>query len=380
MARPLKTLLITSVAVVSCLGSVMTNPTVAQADRQDVGSLRFQAPIDLKVGTALSPAPLSQDRSYADFAASQFNSITPENEMKWETIHPAQTVYNFSPAETIVSFASAHGQMVRGHTLLWHSQNPAWVTQAAWTCEEARAVLQDHITTVVGHFRGEIYQWDVANEIFHDPWDQGGVRLRIDQNPFLRACAEDPVALIEDAFRWAHEADPGAVLFLNDYNVEGINAKSDAYYALAQQMLADGVPLGGFGLQAHLGLQYGFDTSLQDNMKRFDALGLQTSITEADVRMPTYGQDNPSEEQLAEQAARYGALLQACLDVPGCHSFTVWGFSDRYSWVPGTFAGQDWATITSRDGSLKPAYWTLLDLLTNATPGRSPRHDMGHWR
>jgi endo-1,4-beta-xylanase len=228
---------------------------------------------------------------------------------------------------------------------------------------------------VVGHFKGEIYEWDVANEIFQDNWDAGGVRLRTEANPFLRACADDPVALIGDAFRWAHEADPDAVLFLNDYNAEGINEKTDAYYDLAQSLLADGVPLSGFGAQGHLSLLYGFDTSIQANFERFAALGLQVAVTEADVRIPLLeGETGPTPAQVAEQAARYDAMLEACLNVPACSSFTVWGFPDANSWVPAVFPGEGWATIFEDDFTPKPAFDAMLQSLTDATPGTSPRH------
>jgi endo-1,4-beta-xylanase len=306
----------------------------------------------------------------------QFSSLTPENDMKWDAIHPAPDVYDFASADALVAFARANHQQVRGHTLLWHSQNPAWVTEASqtWTCAQARDVLEDHIRTVVGHFKGRIYEWDVANEIFQDTWDAGGVRLRTEANPFLKACADEPVSLIGDAFRWAHEADPEAALFLNDYNAEGINEKTDAYYELAQQLLADGVPLSGFGAQGHLSLLYGFDTSMQANFERFAALGLQVAVTEADVRIPLLpGQTGPTPEQVALQAERYDAMLEACLNVTACRSFTVWGFPDSKSWVPGVFPGEGWATIFEDDFSPKPAFDAMLQSLRDATPGISPR-------
>ena len=149
---------------------------------------------------------------FQSILAAEFNSITPENDMKWAEIHPEPDVYDFSGADAVVAFAKANNQEVRGHTLLWHSQNPQWVIDAAptWTCEEARDVLEDHVRTVVGRYAGDIYEWDVANEIFQDDWDAGGVQLRTGINPFLNACSDDPVALIGDLFRWAHEADPEA--------------------------------------------------------------------------------------------------------------------------------------------------------------------------
>ncbi|MEV4687590.1 endo-1,4-beta-xylanase [Microbacterium sp. LWH3-1.2] len=385
MRRSIRSLLVATAAaalVLPLCAATAANAAPPGFSNADKDALRNQAPRDLAIGSAVwgerdllvydpaSPTELQR------VLGAQFSSVTPENDMKWDAVHPAAGVYDFSSADALVAFAEANHQQVRGHTLLWHSQNPAWVRDASqtWTCDEARTVLEDHIRTVVGHFKGKIYEWDVANEIFQDTWDAGGVRLRTEANPFLKACSADPVALLEDAFRWAHEADPDATLFLNDYNAEGINQKTDAYYGLAQRMLADGVPLGGFGAQGHLSLLYGFDTSIQENFERFAALGLKVAVTEADVRIPLQpGETGPTPEQVAVQAERYDAMLEACLNVPACSSFTVWGFPDSNSWVPDVFPGEGWATIFEDDFSPKPAFDAMLESLRDATPGTSPR-------
>ncbi|MFK4836405.1 endo-1,4-beta-xylanase [Microbacterium sp. ZW T2_14] len=385
MRRSVRSLLAATAAAALVLplwGATAANAEPPGYSHADKDALRTQAPRDLAIGSAVwGQRDLVQyDRhaptEYQQVLSAQFSSLTPENDMKWESVHPAPDVYDFASADALVAFAQANHQQVRGHTLLWHSQNPAWVTAASqtWTCDQARAVLEDHIRTVVGHFKGRIYEWDVANEIFQDTWDNGGVRLRTGANPFLKACATDPIALLEDAFRWAHEADPEAVLFLNDYNAEGINEKTDAYYALAQRMLADGVPLGGFGAQGHLSLLYGFDTSIQANFERFAALGLHVAVTEADVRIPLQpGETGPTPEQVTVQAERYDAMLEACLNVTACSSFTVWGFPDANSWVPDVFPGEGWATIFEDDYTPKPAFTAMLESLRDATPGTSPR-------
>lgn len=382
MSRPLtmKRACVATVAAVAVVGLAV--PT-AQAARPEP-TLRSETPRDLKIGSAvwgerdLVGFDRKNPTEFQRILASEFDSLTPENDMKWESIHPEPDVYDFEGADAIVAFAKANRQEVRGHTLLWHSQNSPWVTEASatWTCDEARDVLEDHITTVVGRYAGEIYEWDVANEIFQDEWDNGGVRLRTEANPFLKACADDPVALIGDAFRWAHAADPEAVLFLNDYNAEGINTKTDAYYALAQELLADGVPLHGFGAQGHLSLQYDFDPSMQANFERFAALGLKVAVTEADVRMPLGEDGEPTAEQIALQAERFDAMLEACLNVAACTSFTVWGFDDARSWVPGVFP-EGYATIMTEDFEKKPSYDALLESLRDATPGKSPRTPPG---
>lgn len=364
-----------SVAAVALAG------VAAQADPKEP-TLDHAAPIDLKIGSAvwgqneLLEYDPDDPNEFQSILGSEFNSLTAENDMKWAEIHPEPDVYDFSGADAIMEFAEANGQEVRGHTLLWHSQNPDWVTEADWTCQEARDVLESHVRTVVGRYAGEIYEWDVANELIQDEWDAGGVKLRTEANPFLNACSEEPVALIGDVFRWAHEADPEAVLFLNDYNAEGVNAKTDAYYELAQELLADGAPLHGFGAQGHLSLMYGFDTSMQANFERFADLGLKVAVTEADVRMPLDEDGNPTEEQIALQAERFDGMLQACLNVPSCTSFTVWGFDDGRSWVPGVF-DEGYATIMTEEFERKPSYFTLLESLEDATPGRSPRTPPG---
>lgn len=385
MRRSIRSLLVATAAAALVLPLWATSAATAAPpgfSNADKGALRNQAPRDLAIGSAvwgkrdLVVYDAKAPTEYQRVLSTQFSSLTPENDMKWDAVHPAPGVYDFASADALVAFAKANHQQVRGHTLLWHSQNPAWVTAASatWTCDDARAVLEDHIRTVVGHFKGEIYEWDVANEIFQDEWDNGGVKLRTGANPFLKACAADPVGLLVDAFRWAHEADPDAVLFLNDYNAEGINAKTNAYYALAQQMLAAGAPLGGFGAQGHLSLLYGFDTSIQANFERFAALGLKVAVTEADVRIPLLpGETGPTPEQVATQAERYDAMLQACLNVAACESFTVWGFPDANSWVPDVFPGEGWATILEDDYSPKPAFDAMLASLRDATPGTSPR-------
>ncbi len=335
------------------------------------GTLRWAAPDGLVIGTAVAggghhvdqdyPDPFTSDRRYRRILAREFSSVSPENQMKWEYIHPERGEYAFGMADRIVDFAERHGQDVRGHTLLWHSQNPAWLEEGDFTDEELREILHDHITTVVGRYEGRISQWDVANEIF----DESG-ELRTGDNIWIRELGP---GIIADAFRWAHEADPSAELYFNDYGVEDVNAKSDAYHALVQELLADGVPVHGFSAQVHLSMRYGFPSGLEENLRRFDDLGLGTALTEVDVRMAVPEGGEPTGEQLERQADYYGQALEACLAVEGCGSFTIWGFTDRYSWVPVFFEGEGAATVMGGDFDRKPAYFTLRSLLREAGDG-----------
>ncbi len=176
---------------------------------------------------------------------------------------------------------------MRGHALFWHSQNPEWLEEAVedgeYTEDELRDMLEEHVRTVVDRYAGCIQQWDVANEIFDDeeepqlrdgPADESG-------NLWIRELGPE---ILDDVFEWAHEEDPDALLFYNDYSVDGENAKSDAYYELIEEQLDRDVPVHGFGAQTHLSMEYGFDDSYQDNLQRFEDLGLETAVTEIDVR------------------------------------------------------------------------------------------------
>jgi endo-1,4-beta-xylanase len=322
-------------------------PSAATATEQGLrGAARGTG---VRIGTAVDTATLGTDATYRQLVGSEFNVVTPENSMKWESVERTQGTYDWAAADELVTFARAHDQLVRGHTLVWHSQNPSWLAEANFTPEQLRALLKKHIFDEVGHFRGRIWAWDVANEVFNE---DGSLRDTI----WLRALGPDYIA---DAFRWAHQADPGAILFINDYNVEGTNAKSDAYYALIEKLRRQGVPIQGFGIQGHLALQYDLPDTVLSNVRRFDALGVKTAFTEVDVRMIL-----PADTaKVAAQSEGYGLLLRACLLVRNCISYTTWGVSDQYSWIPGVFDGQGSALLWDDNYQAKPAYSALRDTL-----------------
>src|SRR5690554_3529162 len=225
---------------------------------------------NMYVGAAVTPNLLNNS-SYANVASTEFSSLTAENHMKWETIQPSQGNFNWSGADQIVNFAKQHNQHVYGHTLVWHSQAPSWVQNLSGTA--LQSAMQDHISTVMGRYRGDIRTWDVVNEVIGD----GGGQLR--DSFWLRGMGEGYIA---QAFRYARQADPNAVLCMNDYSIDGINTKSDAYYTLAQQLLRDGVPLDCMGFQAHLILGQ-VPGNMQQNLQRFKNLGLEVWVTELDI-------------------------------------------------------------------------------------------------
>lgn len=298
-------------------------------------------PVGLRFGTAVDFNALTNDATYRDTIARQFSSVTAENVMKWDTLEPQQGVFNYGPADQLLAFADDHRIAARGHVLVWHSQLPAWVNEQAFTPDQLREVLRQHVLETARHFKGRLTQWDAVNEALNE---DGTLRDTI----WLRNLGEGYIA---DAFRWAHQADRSVKLFYNDFNLEFFGPKSDAAFALVKRLLAQGVPIDGVGFQGHLGAQFGFDTRVQENMQRFADLGLEIAVTEADVRMPL-----PTDVfKLQSQSQGYHSLLEPCLLTRGCNSFTVWGYTDKYSWVPGFFNGQGAADLFDENFQPKPA-------------------------
>ena len=339
-------------------------------------SLRdLAAEIGLRVGTAVIPFDLDTP-AYAAVLASQFSVVTPGNEMKWQVVEPAQGQFDWSGADRLVNFAEQHGQRVRGHTLLWHNQLPDWLTtgvaSGAISNSQLMDLLEQHIFTEMGRYRGRIWQWDVANEFFTDSNPSG-----INPNDFWVSHLGPDV--IPRAFRWAHQADPGALLFYNDYNIageDGSNAKSDAVYQWLQQMLDQGVPIMGVGNQGHLDTQFGFSGErMTQDLQRYAGLGLKVAITEADVRtfVNNATAQVPTDNLAAfAQPYEFGQMMKACLAVPACISFTVWGFGDADSWIPGFFTGEGYATLYDVNLNPKPAFSELQQDLRLAATG-APR-------
>ncbi|MBW6433502.1 endo-1,4-beta-xylanase [Actinoplanes hulinensis] len=315
-------------------------------------SLRaLAAPIGLRIGTAVNSDLLGTDEKYTRIAAEQFSSVTAENVMKWSEVEAVRGTYTWEKADQLVAFAKKNRQLVRGHTLVWHNQLPAWLSSDGYTTtlsnEEVKAVLKKHILAQVRHFKGDIWQWDVINEAFDD---NGQPRQTI----WYKAWGG--TGYIADAFRWAHEADPRALLFYNDYNLEFTGPKSNAVYELVKSLKAQRVPIHGVGFQGHLSTQYGYP-DLLNNLERFAALGQKVALTEVDVRTFTKPDAvNVPVNDLAPyaQESYWSRTLKACLAVRACISFTPWGIDDAHSWVPGWFSDPQEGAALIYDEQLNP--------------------------
>ncbi len=312
-------------------------------------------------GAAASSQALRAAAAYQDTLAREFNFLTPENELKFGPLCPRPGMYDFGPADELVYFALANDMKVRGHTLVWHHQNPTWLNEGDYNRSQALDLLRKHIFTTMGHFRGEIYAWDVINE----PVEENG-SLR--KSFWLDTIGPD---YIEHALRWAHEADPSARLFINEYRAEGMNEKSKGLYELLKSLLSQGLPIHGVGLQMHLALNGSASFSsppavheLFDNLKRLGELGLELHITEMDVQIQ--GIPGTSEEQLKKQAGVYEEVLSTALRNPQLKAFILWGVSDRFSWIPRFTGHADAPLLFDNYYQPKPAYEAVYQALEAA--------------
>ncbi|WRZ86968.1 endo-1,4-beta-xylanase [Streptomyces sp. NBC_01022] len=293
-------------------------------------------------GTAVAANHLGES-AYASTLDTEFNMVTPENEMKWDAVEGSRNSFNFASADQIVSHAQGKGMKLRGHTLVWHSQLPGWV--GGLGADDLRSAMNNHINQVMAHYKGKIYAWDVVNEAYQD--GSSGARR---SSPFQDKLGN---GFIEEAFRTARAADSGAKLCYNDYNTDGQNAKSNAVYAMVKDFKQRGVPIDCVGFQSHFNSNSPVPSDYQANLQRFADLGVDVQITELDI-----------EGSGSAQAASYTKVVNACLAVSRCAGITVWGIPDKYSWrSSGT------PLLFDDNYGKKPAYTAVLAALGGTSDG-----------
>ena len=335
-------------------------PDPARPDLRDVAPTH-----GVSVGSEVSAAGLADNALYRDVAAAEFDVVTPGNEMKWATTEPQQGVFDFCNADTVVSFAKANGMHVRGHNLAWYIGNPLWLENGSFTRDQAIAILKDHIETEVGHFHakfpGIVTQWDVVNEAVSDCAGPTACGLRTSESVWYRDIGPDYVQL---AFQFAHEADPTALLFYNDYNMEISSAKLQGVYNLVQSLRAQGVTVDGVGFQMHTSIWGPSQGTIASALSQITALGVQVGITELDVGVGiTSSTATEQPWQLYDQEAMYQAVAGACLAVSACHTLVSWGFTDAETW-----RRPDQPCMFDKNYQPKPAYYGMLQVLGEATP------------
>ena len=328
-----------------------------------------------RIGAALNQAQFEErDARGGPIIAAQFNTTTPENVLKWGLIHPRVDGYNFDPADHYVAFGEKHKMWIIGHCLVWHSQTPAWVFQddksAPLTRDALLERMHDHIRTVVGRYKGRIAGWDVVNEALNE---DGTMR----KSPWFNIIGED---YIVKAFQFAHQADPQAELYYNDYSLEN-PAKRDGVVRLVRQLKAAGVPITAVGSQEHLHMDWPTLTQQADTIEAFKALGVKVNITELDVDVlprvapgnsadvsvrPAGGaRPNPYVNGLPEEvqqalAKRYADLFSVFVKYPGTITrITFWGVTDADSWLNGR-GGTNYPLLFDRAGKPKPAFDAVI--------------------
>ncbi|MGC5055061.1 endo-1,4-beta-xylanase, partial [Micromonospora sp. DT48] len=318
-------------------------PTLAQAAESTLAAAANQS--GRYFGAAVAANKLN-DGTYTTILNREFNSVTPENEMKIDATEPQQGNFTFGNADRIVNHALSRGWKVRGHTLAWHSQQPEWMRNMSG--QPLRNAMLNHVTRVASYYRGKIDSWDVVNEAFED--GNSGAR----RNSNLERTGSD---WIEAAFRAARAADPDAKLCYNDYNTDNWTwAKTQAVYRMVQDFKQRGVPIDCVGFQSHFNAQSPYNSNYRTTLSSFAALGVDVQITELDI-----------EGSGTQQANTFRSVVNDCLAVPRCNGITVWGVRDCDSWRSGGTP-----LLFECNGNKKQAYNATLEALNSATPGPTP--------
>jgi endo-1,4-beta-xylanase len=346
-------------ALLLILASAFARPASSPSLRQEAERA------SLLIGAAVRPALLSETK-YASTLAREFNMVEAEDAMKWWTLRPDSSTYDFRQGDEVVRFARDHQMKVRGHCLVWDHNNPAWLTRERFTPRQLWRLLHEHITRVMKHYKGQVFAWDVINEGVDE---KGRVRDSIWYNQPGIGLSEEGTAYIEQVFRWAHQADPRALLFYNEAEGEGLNHKSDVIYAMVKDFKRRNVPIDGVGLQMHIPALDADMPAIAGNIARLTALGLQVHITELDVSLPVDANGLAAPSDLTRQAEIYRSIVRACLSNSECTAIQTWGFTDKYSWIGSHSHGaRGQALLFDRAYDAKSAYSAVLGELSAGRP------------
>ena len=296
------------------------------------------------IGTAVQ-ANLLGNGSYRSVVEREFGALTAEYEMKWNVIEPSRGDRTFTRGDTIVTFGTARGMVIKGHALLWHQSTPAWAE--GLPADELRAAVALHVRETMQRYQGRVRAWDVVNEAIAD--DGSGLRNTV----FRRQLGDNYVA---EVFRWARAADPGALLFYNDYGAAGLSTKSNQVYDLVRDLKSQGL-VDGVGLQMHISAgSRPSDANIAANMRRLADLGLLVNLSEMDVKIN--GVPGSDAARLEAQRNTYRDVVRLCVAEPRCDGVTFWGFTDAYTWLSG-----DRPLLFDAAYQPKPAYHGVLDAL-----------------
>jgi len=319
------------IGVTSCNkdDSTELGKNIDEYNQGDEGLKDYYTPDDyFYMGVAIPPSFINNQKK-TDLIKRHFNSVTAENDMKWSSLQPTEGTFTFTNADKIVAFAEANEMKVRGHTLCWHNQVPSWIFKDGTADASKELVLQRlraHITTVVNHFKGKVYAWDVVNEAI----DDGSSVYR--NSHWYTICGED---YIIEAFKAARAADPDARLFYNDYTAID-PVKRDKIYDLLVK-LKDQNLVDGMGLQGHWNISYPSSSLIDDAFNKYKSLGLELQVTELDVSVYTSNSSPESKytDNIAQQQTiAYGRYFLAFRTFrEAITGITFWGLADDYTWL-----------------------------------------------
>lgn len=318
-------------------------------------SITLQKALPFKFGAAVNNSLLRQNTAYRNVVIKEFNSLTSENAMKFAQLHPSENTYTWTEADYLVDFAQQNGKRVHGHTLIWHKNPPAWVLNFQGDAAAWDKLLKDHITAVVTRYKGKVTSWDVVNEAIAE---NGSLRP---ESIWLQKLGPE---FIEKSFIYAHQADPDALLFYNDYGHEYGPTKRTAIINLVNSLIQKGVPIHGIGMQMHTRYTQS-NANLSAAITTAAATGLRVHIAELDIAMnPDNIQDLTYSAGLAEQQkAKYEYIVRTYNAIPKNQQFgiTTWNVGDADSWIRGEYKRPDWPLPFDDNYSRKAAYQGILD-------------------
>lgn len=301
------------------------------------------------IGIAINYDALLNDPMYAAKALTQFNSITPENLFKADLIHPQPNVFNWLEADSLVAYTRVNQKRIHGHPLIWHQQLPPWILDFEGSAADWEQLMKTHIQTIVQRYKNQVQAWDVVNEAFNE---DGTLR-----NSIWRQKIGD--AYIQKAFVFAKEANPNALLFYNDYNLESNPTKLHSVLALMNQLRMRGINVDGIGVQMHISTLSPAPAQIAYAFKEIAAHKFKVHVSELDISVNPLGKDLVlSEALLNQQAQILGSLVAHYNQIPKDYQYgiTFWGISDQYSWIRSFYKRIDYPLLYNEQYQPKPCY------------------------
>ncbi len=342
--------------------SVMPTPTVPPVVQTPPPATPGQKLIEaasFQIGAATTVAQITNESQYDQTLKGEHNQLTAEYEMKMKQVWTADGQYNFGPVDALVNYAQQNKMAVHGHTLLWYQSFPDWFKAAKYDSVTFENKVKTFITAYVGRYKGKIRSWDVANEIFNDDGS-----LRVESQ--IQGTFRDPVGFVGRCFKYTRDADPGAKLFYNDYNVVLASGKRNAMKSMAARFKKEGIPIDGLGEQFHYGIRTS-PTSIASGFADLASSGLLIHLSEIDSRVNVDRVDTYvfTDTDKAKQADFYRSIAKLYNGLPAGQKFamTMWGVTDKYTWLRDRANGnpKEYPLLFDESFARKSAYTGFLE-------------------